>query len=220
MKALLLLLFILAGQFLFSQDTASVAMRSFPYPSEAVSINVSPLCLADVYNGSAYRFGAQFRPLKRMAIGGEGGGYIEPFTRTFTPFFHIKGYHYRARLAYFPKKYRAWSFGVEYQFKHQEFSYSDSTETEPAFEANVSKKVYGYNVFAAYDHRFTRRLFLDIQLGLGLRYREIFNTRSDVVGNTSTTFPWDSMNTGRVTTGQNYLPNVTLAVRLCYVLIR
>jgi len=221
MRTLLFILVIITNEPLFCQEMNQPNQQYIDTTSTGkISVNVSPLCLLDLYNGSTYRFGVQFRPMKRLSVGGDGGGYIESISKSLTPFFNISGYHYRIRLSYFPKNLSNFSFGLEYQYKQQKFSYLDSTETESEFKADVSKKVYCYNLFASYDHNFTDRFFIDFQLGLGLRYRDIYNTRSDVVGSTSIVFPWDSMNTGRVTTGQNLLPNITLAVRVGYSLIK
>ncbi len=184
--------------------------------SGGISVNISPLCMLDAYNGSAYRLGLQIKPLKFISLGADAGSYFDFLSEKVSVFYNMKGYHVRFRMAYYPKNIQNFSFGLEYQFKQQSFSYFDSTLTEPAFEAFVNKKVYGYALFAAYDYHFSNRFYVDFQFGTGFRYREIFNTRSDVVGNTSLAWPWDSMNTGRVKNGHNYIPNFTLAARFSY----
>lgn len=188
--------------------------------TERFSLNASPLSVLDMYNGSAYRFGAQYRLFNQFSIGAEGGGYIEPLTQALSGFFDIKGFHWRGRISHSPVKLTNWCFGLEYQYKEQEFSYLDSTEAQNSFQAEVSKKVHCTNMFVAYDHHLTDRVFFDFQVGLGIRFRDVFNTQSDSVGEDSTLFPWDSMNNGRVKTGESFLPNFSLTMRIGYVLVK
>ena len=175
--------------------------------------------MLDTYNGSSYRIGLQIRPINFVALSGEIGGFANGFSKLITPFYSIEGYQYRTQLKFYPKRKDQINCGLEFQYRDQKFSYLDSTAMLPSFEATVAKKTFAYNLFCGYDLYLTKRIFIGTQLSIGIRYRDIFNTRSDVIeSGESYMWPWDSMNTGRATTGQNFIPNFNIAARFSFAL--
>lgn len=182
-----------------------------------LAVSVGFLSMLDVYNGSSYRFGLQIRPINQIAFGGEMGGFANVFSKLITPFYKMKGYHYRLQLRFYPMRTNNLNIGIEFQYRYQRFSYLDSTAVLPTFEATVAKNTFAYNLFLGYDYQLSKRIFIGTQLSVGVRYRDILNTRSDVVeSGESLLWPWDSMTTGRVTSGQNFIPNFNLAIRMSF----
>lgn len=183
-----------------------------------MSISVSPFALLDVYNGASYKAGLTYRPFSYVRFTADGGGYWPQLTKKLTLWNDMKGYNFRTSLGLFFGYLSEYSLGLEYQYKTQSFNYNDSVPSLPEFNAQVDKEVHVFNIYGAYDLWISNRIYLELRCGLGVRYRDIFNTRSDDVS--SSVYWRDSMNQGRITTTKSIMPNLNFAVRLNYTFWR
>jgi hypothetical protein len=218
MKAVLLVFFVIQSIAAQSQQTGAYYMpRSEDLPRERLSLSISPLALVDTYSGSAYKAGITFCP-SIFRISADAGGYLPNLSQKISFWNDLKGYHFRTSVGLYPGRLNQWHFGFEYQYKKQSFNYDDSIPNMPEFNAEVRKFVHVGNIYMGYNAEITRSLYLEVRGGIGVRYRDIFNTRSDDVSNS--VYWYDSMNQGRITNKQSLMPNLSLSVRLNYILWR
>lgn len=217
-KKLIVFVFILFTTSLNAQYVGAYndGSRRYETTRENLSLSISPLALLDVYSGSAYKAGISIRPYSSIRITADAGGYLMGMAQRMSLWRNLKGYHFRGTVGLLGGYMSEWSLGLEYQYKKQSFSYLDSVPDQPEFTSYVDKFVHVGNVFLACQVEIMPRIYVEIRGALGVRYRDIFNTRSDAV---SESVYWrDSMNQGRITNKQSLMPNVSLAVRLNYIL--
>jgi len=184
------------------------------YATERLSVSASPLALLDVYNGACYKAGFSFRPMNFLRVSADFGGYWPQLTEKIALWKGMKGFNFRTSAGLFLGSFTDLHLGLEYQYKTQDFNYNDSIPNMPAFNGQVNKYVHVFNVYGSYDLFLSNRFYIEFRGGLGIRYRDIYNTHSDVLG--ESVFWWDSMNQGRITTQKSIMPNLNFAIRLNY----
>lgn len=200
---------------LHAQQTGAYDDGSNSYfPNEVFSLSVSPLALVDIYNGSAYKAGISFRPVSRMRITADAGGYVPSITEAISDFNEMRGYHFRASIG-IPSGHtkHGFGYGLAYQYKKQEFSFQNRTLSIPQdYTAFVNKYAHSYNAYISGDLHFGWRWYLELRLEAGIRYREINNSQNDLIEDTE---DWNnSLFNGRIINTKGILPNVSVSVRM------
>ena len=216
MRPILFLFMALASFGTYSQRGAYNDGSRKAIPSEILSISISPLSLLDMYNGSSYKAGLTIRPLRNVRLSADAGGYWKQFSNKLSFWQDLKGYNFRASAGIYLGQLSPISLGVEYSYKSQEFNYNDSVPDLPGFTAHVNKFVHVFNVYGSFEQYFTNRFYIELRAGIGLRYRDIYNTHSDALSESINW--WDSMTRGRITTMKKSMPNLNFAIRLNYIL--
>ena len=183
--------------------------------TERIAIGISPLALLDTYNGSSYKGGISIKPIKSLRITADLGTYSPQLIRKLSFWDYLKGYNFRTSVGYYFFMMGDLSLGLDYQYKKQNFNYTDTVPNQPSFAAHVDKFVHVFNIYGSYDIDLAVNLYLEIRLNLGIRYREITNDQSDQLDDSVI---WYDSYSGRITQGKNFIPNINLAVRLNYVL--
>lgn len=208
-----LLPLLLFGQ---NQGAWDDGVREYNTPSERLSVAVSPLALLDVYSGSAYKAGISMRPFLWLRVTADAGGYLPAVTEVFTTFSNMKGYHFRGSIGWVDY-FNQFGLGLSYQYKKQDFNFTATSVSDSLeYTGHVSKFAHCFNVTGNINLPISQRLFVEIRADLGVRYRDIFNTQSDLVDNS---YDWqDSWFSERIKNKQAFMPNIAVAVRLNYTL--
>lgn len=220
MRYIFLFIILLISCYSFTQRTAAYddGSRDIYYPDEVLSVSVSPLALVDPYSGSAYKLGVTFRPIPKIRISADGGGYLPNFTQRITGFDNMNGYHFRTAIGV--PSYATNSdigYGVSYEYKRQDFTYNGRTLTNPTeYTGIVNKFAHSYNGFVSIDLCFGWRFYIELRAEIGLRYREITNSHSLLVEDTE---GWaESRYSGRIMNQKQFMPNFGASIRLNYSL--
>lgn len=217
MKTLVLFFFFFISILCFGQEKCQAYGNGSDeeLSREILSLSISPLAVIDVYNGSSYKAGISIQPFRPLRFTADFGSYFLRLGKN-SLWFNVKGYNFRASAGINLGYLSPFSVGLEYQYKKEAFNYNDSLPNEPGFTAKVNKFVHVFNAYLSYKVELTSRIYLELRGNLGLRYRNIHNTHSAEL--TNSVYWWDSMNTGRLTNKQSFMPNLNFAVRLNYIL--
>lgn len=187
-------------------------------PSEIFSITIAPLALIDTYAGSSWRAGVRVRPTSMVVLSADYGTFFEGFSERFTLWRGLKGQNLRCQAMAYPFADKRYSVGLEYHYKDQNFFYHDSIPDEPKFIAHVDKRIQSLNAIGAFDHCLNDRLFLNFQLGVGIRHQNTVNSHSDTLSDSVEW--WDSMSQIAIENADRLVPSFSAAIRLGYVLIQ
>ena len=183
-------------------------------------ITLSPLALADVFDGASIRPGFEMQLNNRFSTGLETGFYVPYLNATkIKP----KGFVIKPMLRYWlqPEKENNY-LAVEYMFKQQDYQYKDSLEiSENRYEKKYSMKRHIHALSIRYGRmkQLGKNFVLDCYAGIGIRH---IRSTSDL-----TPIESDAILSGidgdcplqqdilRIT-GRHLYPNFLLGVRIGY----
>ncbi len=103
-----------------------------------VIVTLSPLALADIYDGASIRIGSEIKLHRNISFAIEGGTYVNYLNATKI---NPEGYLIRPAFKYYLNKQRISNkyIALEYQFKHQTYDMRDSIK----INLNRFEKQYG-----------------------------------------------------------------------------
>lgn len=169
MKNLLTFIFLTVSVSSFGQEK-----QNKDDSSNKVCIKIAPLALIDIYSGSSYRIGTEFKLYKNFSLALEGGGYL----KNYNGMKDIKGYTFKTELKkYLKSKYENVGnyISLEYFYKRQSYNFSDSILIAPYYYKayNVNKYItcltIKYGVMAVSKSNF----ILDVFVGVGIRFKNV-----------------------------------------------
>lgn len=183
-------------------------------------ITLSPLALADVFDGASVRPGFEMQLNNRFSAGMETGFYLPYLNATkIKP----KGFVFKPMLRYWlhPKKENNY-IALEYMFKQQDYRFKDSLEiSENRFEKQYSMKRHVHALSVRYGRmkQLGKNFVLDCYAGIGIRHihssSDLSPAESDAILSGSSGDCPLQQDILRIT-GSHLYPNFLLGVRIGY----
>jgi hypothetical protein len=146
---------------------------------KALLITVSPLALADIYDGASLRIGLETKLNQKVGLALEGGSYLTYLKSTKI---NPKGFLIRPSVKYYFSQQSPGKFvALEYMYKDQKFDFRDSI----ALNNNRFEKEYGikrivHSVVVKYGKLMNlgKKFAFEWYLGVGVRYMRSHSTLS------------------------------------------
>ena len=135
-------------------------------------LTLSPLALADIYDGASYRIGAEIKTGPKFAVAIEGGGYLNYLKSTKS---NPKGFLIKPEIKYYfgqnAKGDRKFT-SIEYGFKDQQYDFKhpllvDENPVERKYK--MWRKVHTVTLKYGLSRNWGRRFNLQWYAGVGLR---------------------------------------------------
>jgi hypothetical protein len=144
---------------------------------KALIVTVSPLALADIYDGASFRLGAEAKLNQKVGLALEGGTYLKYLKATKI---NPEGFLIRPSVKYyFSRKSPGKFVALEYMYKDQKFDFRDSI----ALNNNRFEKEYGikrivHSVVVKYGKLMNlgKNFVFEWYLGVGVRYMRSHST--------------------------------------------
>ena len=206
--------------------------KAFSQSQKEVVIKFCPLALLDL-NGPTIQAGIEVKLSNKIAWYNEfgiklAGGISEYYSDT--SFVVSGGFKIKSEIRYYLKnnnKFNRTYFAANIFFIHdlhnREIDYTPLADTSSKIDDfGVKKNVYGINVLYGRQKSLSKKIFIDIYGGVGLRLRNITTVNKEYdknINNIRGTIDPKIYQIGEradANAGFSILPNFTLGVRLCY----
>lgn len=215
MKPLFTIILVLFSCIAKAQDTSVNDLR--------FSVWIYPLSLIDLFDGSSYRFGAEHKLYRNIAVSLEAGGYFpfsgSPFTKSRPEGFLVKP----AVKIYLNGKHLTMGRNItfEYSYKRQSYGYGDSIvlNGNPPFHKDYQMKrettciniKYGLTSFEG-EGSLTFEWFA----GVGARITNSYADLTEAEQEGRLTGEGHGAESGAAVrwTGRNIYPNITAGIRI------
>ncbi len=178
------------------------------------SIKIAPLPLIDLYSGSSYRIGTEFKVYKNAALYLEGGSYFPRFNGLT----NVHGYTAKAEAKVYlnrQQKTGGTYVSLEYFYKQQSYDWGDSIKLTPAYykKYNLNKHINCVTAKFGVQYVYFNRIIVDVFAGIGVRYKNVKSTlNQNEVGHLNT---GDSMSEPFMDeTGKLWRPNFDVGVKV------
>jgi hypothetical protein len=143
----------------------------------ALLITVSPLALADMYDGASLRLGAETKLNQKVGLALEGGTYLTYLKSTKI---NPQGFLIRPSVKYyFSQKSPGKFLAVEYMYKDQKYNFIDSIVlNNNRFEKEYGMKRIVHSVVVKYGKLIDlgKKFVFEWYLGVGVRYMRSHST--------------------------------------------
>lgn len=153
-------------------------------------------------------------PTKKIYLQGEAGGYFYDRNGKIGAFEKISGFNLSFQSGYLVNEEEDLYIGFEYKLKNQDFNYIDTNYyiNQPIYP-KVYKTAQVFNVIGS-KHIYWKHLYVDLTLGLGVRFTNISNSEGDYE-----TKVWrDSMSFIAMEHGKRILPSISFNTRIGWIL--
>ena len=181
-KSAVLLLFLMLQTYVFSQD------RQPQQIDEILLITLSPLALADIYDGASYRIGSEIKAGSKLAFALEAGGYLNYLKSTKI---NPKGFIVKPEIKYYhgnnakgDRKFVSFEYGFkdqEYGFRHKLLVEERPVEKKYQMFRKTHTFTFKYGVSRKLGHRFYLQWFGGIGLRLLHSGRELSESERDYI---------------------------------------
>jgi hypothetical protein len=204
--------------------------------SEKVLIKFCPLTILDL-NEPTIQGGIELKVSNKITWYNEFGikiGHSLSDSYTDTAFVKSNGFKVKSEIRYYYKNKDKFTFDGNYfaaniffihDLHNRAITYSQSQSTDTSTRTDdfgVKKNVYGINFVYGQQTAISKRFYIDVYGGLGLRLRNIstineeYNKNTDIIQDPIDPKIWEIGETADANAGFSILPNFTLGFRLCY----
>lgn len=159
--------------FLFSQ----ISFAQIEGVEHKIAIKAAPLSLLDIYSGSSYRGGIEFKIKSRVGFAFEAGGYF----KNFNGLSNIKGYILKSEIRYYFVEGDGTYVGLEYLYKNQSYDTGDSIIDAFSYyrDYHIDKKINCITLKGGAVTFFSKKFFVDYFFGIGIRFKNVFSDLSE-----------------------------------------